>query len=97
MVVIIFLFLFLFFFFFFNNFNIFNNDRECVRNQDLLVSSQAIKSVGLIGLRHHFAVEAVTQILLDLLKSENDVIMDNALQSLQGFVTFMFYSFFVLK
>lgn len=59
--------------------------RECVRNQDLLVSSQAIKSVGLIGLRHHFAVEAVTQILLDLLKSENDVVIDNALQSLQGF------------
>ena len=58
--------------------------RECVRNQDLLVSSQAVKSIGLVALRNQFACETVAQILLDLLKTENDVIMDNALQSLQG-------------
>ncbi|XP_066922710.1 uncharacterized protein [Clytia hemisphaerica] len=63
--------------------NIIEELRQYVRHDDYTVSCQAIQSIGAIGLNHPFASEPVTYILLDLLKSENDVIIDNALQSLK--------------
>ena len=58
--------------------------REYVHNPDLLISSQAISSIGIIALKNRFAIEICVNALLDLLQLDVHYITGNCLESLQG-------------